>query len=210
MIDINVIAKNLVKEAVDSTVASQVKKEGRPASQTNLTFDGSVGSNADQNFLRYKRILFKKDQELDSLGQQIASITSNMDDASIDNAVQNPESDLYKITQQYEETEKYISSLEAIMKKYVKEYQANGGVYDPNTDSLSGGFVSDETRRELKNFDQNEMSRYNTDVYQGALNKLKSKLAAYGVNSPNDLGLDSINPNDPKMQKWAAGTEQTR
>ena len=67
MIDIKVIAKNLVKEAVESTVTNQIKKEGRPATATNLSMKAGVGTNVDQLWLRCKRGLARiqeKEQEL--------------------------------------------------------------------------------------------------------------------------------------------------
>lgn len=206
MIDIKNIAKNLVKEAVESTVSKQVK-EGRPAGQTNLTFDGKVGSNADQTFLRYSRLLNKKQQELDILGNQIATISSNMDDASVEVAAQDPNSELYQLVAKYNEAEKYVSDLEAIMKKYGQEYKANGGEYNPETDAYEKGSVSSETRAQLNNFDQAEKDRYNTDLYQKSLAKLKAALGKQGIDrtSFDNMGID---PNDPKMQKWAA--EQSR
>lgn len=201
MIDIKNIAKNLVKEAVESTVSSQIKKEGRSVGQRNLTFDGSIGSNADQLFLRYGRVLSKREKELEDLGNKIAIISSNMDDASVEQAAQDPNSELYNLVQKYNETENYISELETIMKKYGNEYKSNGGAYNPETDAYEGGSVSGETRKALNTFDQNEKDRYNTDLYQKSLNKLKSALAKQGItrDSFDNMGIDSTNS---KMQKW--------
>lgn len=187
MIDIKDIALNLVKEAVNSTLPNYIK-EGRPATPKNLTFDGSVGSNADQLFLRYGRTLNKKEKELEILGDQIATISKNMDDEAIEQAVQDSNSELYKLVKKYNEIEAYADSLESIMVKYAQEYKDNNGI------------VSNETRAELRNFDQDEKNRYNTDLYQKALDKLKTSLDKKGItrNSFDNMGLD---PNDPKANR---------
>lgn len=194
MIDIKELSTNLVKEAVESTVSKQVK-EGRPAGIRNLTFDGSVGSNADQLFLKYGRTLNKKETELEQLGNRIAALSSTMNDDEIDMAIENPNSELFKLVQQYNEVEKYADSLESIMTKYAQEYKNNDKV------------VSDTTRAELRNFDRDELNRYNTDLYQKSLNNLKAALSKRGLNrdSFDNMGIDA---NNPKVQKWT--TEQSR
>lgn len=194
MINIKELSTNLVKEAVESTVSKQVK-EGRPAGIRNLTFDGSVGSNADQLFLKYGRTLNKKETELEQLGNRIAALSSTMNDDEIDMAIENPNSELFKLVQQYNEVEKYADSLESIMTKYAQEYKNNDKV------------VSDTTRAELRNFDRDELNRYNTDLYQKSLNNLKAALSKRGLNrdSFDNMGIDA---NNPKVQKWT--TEQSR
>lgn len=194
MIDVKELSTNLVKEAVESTVSKQVK-EGRPAGIRNLTFDGSVGSNADQLFLKYGRTLNKKETELEQLGNRIATLSAMMSDDEIDQAVADPNSELFKLVQQYNEVEKYADSLESIMTKYAQEYKNNDKV------------VSDTTRAELRNFDRDELNRYNTDLYQKSLNNLKAALSKRGLNrdSFDNMGVDA---NDPKVQKWT--TEQSR
>jgi hypothetical protein len=194
MIDVKELSTNLVKEAVESTVSKQVK-EGRPAGIRNLTFDGSVGSNADQLFLKYGRTLNKKETELEQLGNRIAALSAMMSDDEIDQAVADPNSELFKLVQQYNEVEKYADSLESIMTKYAQEYKNNDKV------------VSDTTRAELRNFDRDELNRYNTDLYQKSLNNLKAALSKRGLNrdSFDNMGVDA---NDPKVQKWT--TEQSR
>ena len=194
MIDVKELSTNLVKEAVESTVSKQIK-EGRPAGIRNLTFDGSVGSNADQLFLKYGRTLNKKETELEQLGNRIAALSAMMSDDEIDQAVADPNSELFKLVQQYNEVEKYADSLESIMTKYAQEYKNNDKV------------VSDITRAELRNFDRDELNRYNTDLYQKSLNNLKAALSKRGLNrdSFDNMGVDA---NDPKVQKWT--TEQSR
>lgn len=194
MIDVKELSTNLVKEAVESTVSKQIK-EGRPAGIRNLTFDGSVGSNADQLFLKYGRTLNKKETELEQLGNRIAALSAMMSDDEIDQAVADPNSELFKLVQQYNEVEKYADSLESIMTKYAQEYKNNDKV------------VSDTTRAELRNFDRDELNRYNTDLYQKSLNNLKAALSKRGLNrdSFDNMGVDA---NDPKVQKWT--TEQSR
>ena len=194
MIDVKELSTNLVKEAVESTVSKQVK-EGRPAGIRNLTFDGSVGSNADQLFLKYGRTLNKKETELEQLGNRIATLSAMMSDDKIDQAVADPNAELFKLVQQYNEVEKYADSLESIMTKYAQEYKNNDKV------------VSDTTRAELRNFDRDELNRYNTDLYQKSLNNLKAALSKRGLNrdSFDNMGVDA---NDPKVQKWT--TEQSR
>ena len=132
MIDVKELSTNLVKEAVESTVSKQVK-EGRPAGIRNLTFDGSVGSNADQLFLKYGRTLNKKETELEQLGNRIATLSAMMSDDEIDQAVADPNSELFKLVQQYNEVEKYADSLESIMTKYAQEYKNNDKVVSDTT-----------------------------------------------------------------------------
>ena len=184
MIEIKEIAKNLVTEAIKST---QVK-EGRPAGKRNLTFDGSVGSNADQLFLRYGRTLTKKEKELEMLGDQIASMSQKMDDESIEKAAKDTESPLYKLVQRYNELEDYADSLESIMMKYAQEYKDNDGI------------VSDQTRAELRNFDQDEKDKYNTDLYKRALDKLRQALNKRGMDR-DSFGSVGLDPNDPKTDR---------
>lgn len=192
MIDIKNIATNLVQEAVKSTV-----KEGRPAGKRNLTFDGSVGSNADQLFLRYGRALTKNDNELALLGDKISLLANNMTDEEIERAVADEDSELYKLTQQYNELDIQGSALEKIMTKYAQEYKANNGV------------VSPETRAELRNFDPDEMNKYHTNLYQKSLDKLKKALQKYGMNR-NSFDTNSVDGTDPKMQKWIAKTNKDK
>jgi hypothetical protein len=186
MIDIKNIATNLVQEAVKSTV-----KEGRPAGKRNLTFDGSVGSNADQLFLRYGRALTKNDNELALLGDKISLLANNMTDEEIERAASDETSELYQLTKQYNELDSQGSALEKIMTKYAQEYKANDGT------------VSPETRAELRNFDPDEKNRYNTDLYQKSLDKLKKALQKYGMNR-NSFDTNSVDGTDPKMKKWIA------
>lgn len=190
MIDIKNIATNLVQEAVKSTV-----KEGRPAGQRNLTFDGSVGSNADQLFLRYGRFLAKNDNKLALLGDQISLLANNMTDEEIERAVSDETSELYQLTKQYNELDIQGSALEKIMTKYAQEYKANNGI------------VSSKTRAELRNFDPDEMSRYYTNLYQKSLDKLKKALQKYGMNR-NSFDTNSVDGTDPKMKKWIAKNDK--
>lgn len=194
MIDIKNIATNLVQEAVKSTV-----KEGRPAGKRNLTFDGSVGSNADQLFLRYGRALTKNDNELALLGDKISLLANNMTDEEIERAVSDETSELYQLTKQYNKLDSQGSALEKIMTKYAQEYKANDGT------------VSPETRAELRNFDSDEKNRYNTDLYQKSLDKLKKALQKYGMNR-DSFDTNSVDGTDPKMKKWiySNATEMAR
>lgn len=193
MVDIQNISKNLVKEAIDTTVAKQVKREGRlPSGKTVITPDGSRGSNADQFMLRWGfRRLKKMNNEMKKLQDRIKLLHKSMTDEEFDQAIEDPNSELCKLVFEFDNLENKRSKLDKIMIQYTDEHDNNDGI------------VSSETKDKLKNFNPEDSERYNTKLFQKTMDKLKAACEKHGIKSPNDILLDpGVNANDPRMQKY--------
>ena len=194
MIDIKVIAKNLVKEAVESTVTNQIKKEGRPATATNLSMKAGVGTNVDQLWLRCKRGLARiqeKEQELDrqiedAINANVQRLDSDEydDDTAVEiytNGVEQIKNS--KLYNDYLMISGSVHRLEKAIEEYEQDHAANNGI------------TSREARAKLKDVAEPILLAYDTEFYNKALAKAKDKLAAMGIH-----GADQLDPEN-KLDK---------